>query len=314
MKIVFIVLDALRYDHYRRYMTNLNRFANEAEDHYYNLSGGPYTKISLNNMLCGKQILEDSNLIQDLNKRGYETTLIFSSPILYEYQNLFTNSIDIFKETSGTITQIMQKRFHNALPWKVLRKHIIGLGYRSAETTTEYALTHLRKAPDDSFTWVHFMDPHIPYLPPDITEPKAFEEANRVNEKIRKNKFYSEGLTPDERIFLRQLYRMEVEYLDKVLEPFLAFLEADLIIITADHGDLLGEYGRFSHPHLWVPELLHVPLIIKGDSSPKAFQKWYSHYNLRKRILRSIPNTQGDLHSIEAPSDFCEKHAKEGSS
>jgi arylsulfatase A-like enzyme len=38
--------------------------------------------------------------------------------------------------------------------------------------------------------------------------------------------------------------------------------ENTLYILTADHGELLGEHGQFSHPPRLYNELLHVPLIV----------------------------------------------------
>ena len=36
-----------------------------------------------------------------------------------------------------------------------------------------------------------------------------------------------------------------------------------LIIVTADHGELLGEHGKFGHGNYLHQEEIHVPLFIK---------------------------------------------------
>jgi len=45
--------------------------------------------------------------------------------------------------------------------------------------------------------------------------------------------------------------------------------ENSIIILTSDHGDATGEFGRQSHSHIIYPEVMHVPLIIH---LPKSMQ------------------------------------------
>jgi arylsulfatase A-like enzyme len=56
--------------------------------------------------------------------------------------------------------------------------------------------------------------------------------------------------------------------LDRCVGQFVAFLKAtkryddSIIMLTADHGDSLGEEGRWGHAHYIVPEVMRVPLIV----------------------------------------------------
>jgi len=71
------------------------------------------------------------------------------------------------------------------------------------------------------------------------------------------------------------------QYLDECLREILPCLDDYVVIITSDHGDLLGEYGKFSHPGLRVPELVHVPLLIRLPGyTPKKMPMLYTHYQL----------------------------------
>jgi arylsulfatase A-like enzyme len=60
----------------------------------------------------------------------------------------------------------------------------------------------------------------------------------------------------------------EVNWVDKCLGEFFAYLKQhgmydnSIIIVTSDHGDATGEFGRLSHSTLIWPEVMHVPLII----------------------------------------------------
>ncbi|MCK9431374.1 MAG: sulfatase-like hydrolase/transferase [Candidatus Omnitrophica bacterium] len=75
---------------------------------------------------------------------------------------------------------------------------------------------------------------------------------------------------PDHPNLLVESYDMAVRYTDeKLINPVLRKVKElklygkTIIIITADHGELLGEHGFYGHNHLLVDESLRVPLIIR---------------------------------------------------
>lgn len=60
----------------------------------------------------------------------------------------------------------------------------------------------------------------------------------------------------------------EVHWVDSCLGKFFAYLKQrnlydnSIIVVTSDHGDSTGEFGRFSHSAAIWPEVMHVPLIV----------------------------------------------------
>jgi len=60
----------------------------------------------------------------------------------------------------------------------------------------------------------------------------------------------------------------ELRRMDAAFGEFLRFLEQrglyedSIIILTADHGDSYGEFGRFGHSNFLFPEVIRIPLII----------------------------------------------------
>lgn len=60
----------------------------------------------------------------------------------------------------------------------------------------------------------------------------------------------------------------ELERLDAAFGEFIEFLKSrglydnSIVVITADHGDSIGEYGRFGHTGSPFPEIAKIPLII----------------------------------------------------
>jgi hypothetical protein len=67
----------------------------------------------------------------------------------------------------------------------------------------------------------------------------------------------------------------EVHQVDQCLGEFVSGLKSramydnSIIILTSDHGDATGEFGRQSHSHIIYPEVMRVPLIIH---LPKSMQ------------------------------------------
>jgi len=60
----------------------------------------------------------------------------------------------------------------------------------------------------------------------------------------------------------------EVHWVDSCLGQFFGYLkrrnmyENSIIVVTSDHGDATGEFGRVSHSATIWPEIMHVPLIV----------------------------------------------------
>ncbi|HSQ79239.1 MAG TPA: sulfatase-like hydrolase/transferase [Candidatus Bathyarchaeia archaeon] len=92
------------------------------------------------------------------------------------------------------------------------------------------------------FCWIHLWDPHAPYAPP---EPFLGR-------------------------FRQDPYAGEVAYVDAEIGVLLGELAAlhltdrTLVVLTADHGEALGEHGELTHSFFAYNSTLHVPLIIAG--------------------------------------------------
>ncbi|WP_456367064.1 sulfatase-like hydrolase/transferase [Thermococcus sp.] len=113
-----------------------------------------------------------------------------------------------------------------------------------------------REKPSNFFAFFNFLEVHEPYYPGD--------NAEGVRQSILTGEA-DEGYMRK----WRQLYPREVEYLSSKLEEFLNalkdldVLENSLVIITSDHGQLLGERGLLGHGYYLYDEVLRVPLFVK---------------------------------------------------
>lgn len=101
---------------------------------------------------------------------------------------------------------------------------------------------------------------------------------------------------------LRDWYRASVEYLDDELERFLEFYRRELredtfLVLTADHGEQLGEHGLWTHSYYLYDETLEVPLIIVGPDIPVGHR--------RKDLVSHVDlfDTLCDLCDLVPPDD-----------
>ena len=157
--------------------------------------------------------------------------------------------------------------------------------HRSASETVAAGLAWLDTLEQDkrSFLMLHFMEPHLNYVPPDdihgtfATAPRPEALAYPRNPDPF-SLLQQGGRTLDEAglAYLKALYDEEILATDRALGALFDGLKArgrldnTLLVITADHGEEFWEHGRFEHGHdLW-SELTRVPLVVHGPGLPKT--------------------------------------------
>lgn len=170
----------------------------------------------------------------------------------------------------------------------------------SAETIFNKARSWLDHDPEGPFfMFVHLMDVHAPYLPPDGYADKFGRRSNGPQSDIQLNrKANSLVLGKSEMFFdlveagefdrmdemnvtgddiseaelsrLIDLYDGSIAYADSQIESFMSDLSArgildnTLVIVTADHGEGFLDHGRLYHSgDLVYDELMRVPLVMR---------------------------------------------------
>lgn len=138
--------------------------------------------------------------------------------------------------------------------------------YRLAGPTLASAHLMLDVAPSaNQFLWVHLFDPHEPYG--DTGTATAVRRADVIKRVMRRRGDDDEQVNLSR---MKRLYREDVASLDEELTAFVENLMADdgfqtHLIVTADHGESLGEDGALGHGrHLTSPEI-HVPLLVFSE-------------------------------------------------
>ena len=132
------------------------------------------------------------------------------------------------------------------------------------------------------FLWVHLFDPHRPYTAP---EPYASRYRNHP-------------------------YDGEIAFDDAQVGRLVAWLQArglgnnTLTVLTADHGEGLGEHGDEEHGFFIYNSTLHVPLIMRlPNVSPRVVGAGVSLVDVMPTVLQALripvpPSVQG--HSLLA--------------
>jgi arylsulfatase A-like enzyme/predicted Zn-dependent protease len=147
----------------------------------------------------------------------------------------------------------------------------LGSVQRSGDETIAEALRWLdaRDQASPFFLWLHLYDPHDPYTPP---EPYASKYRGRP-------------------------YQGEVAYTDSLIGDFRKALEqrADfdrsLVILTADHGEGLGDHGEQFHGYFVYDTTIRVPLIIRFPGAAargEVINHAVSHVDLMPTVLEAV--------------------------
>ncbi|MHC4531045.1 MAG: sulfatase [Planctomycetota bacterium] len=125
---------------------------------------------------------------------------------------------------------------------------------RKGGQTTRFALDWLGRHKDERFfLFLHYFDPHFDYEPP---EPFASKFADNP-------------------------YAGEIAYTDYCIAPVieklkeLGLFDSSLVIITGDHGEMLGEHGELTHGYFIYESAIKVPLIFKlpGQNEAKEVEE-----------------------------------------
>lgn len=162
--------------------------------------------------------------------------------------------------------------------------------YAPAERVSRFVKRRLQQhtAP---LVWAHYMEPHLPHHPDtgiwdrdddyDSSELIEFASSSFSGETILPSFDMFDLADSEEEEILSSLYRAQTLYFDRQLARLLRWMrtqrwyEDSMIILLSDHGELLGEYGRFGHPWDVDPydELIHVPLAVKYPSFSNSGQR-----------------------------------------
>lgn len=341
--VVLVTVDSLRADHvgwhgYDRDTTpHLDSRVKEAHRFTNAFSHACSTRPSFPAILTSSHALmhggcefisKDRTLISEaFSDAGFSTAGFHSNLYLSEdfgYNRGWDKFFDS-KTNPSLLTKIrntVKSKLHNeSVTYELLQKIFdatergtgveLGSAYVRADEITDRAIDWAKDTSGPRFLWVHYMDVHHPYIPPERDQRRFRKEIieDRQAVKLRRKMLEEpEKITEQERQNLIDLYDAEISFVDREVNRLLEELtnvweEEPLHIITADHGEEFADHARFSHYATYFDEVLHVPFVVNDGSEG---EEWDSLIG-----LLDVSPTLCDLVGIDAPNIWCGRSIKE---
>jgi arylsulfatase A-like enzyme len=271
--VLIVTVDTLRPDHLSMYgyprdtSPNLAKWFADATQFENAYAAEANTTPSLMSMLTGlypqrhgvrllyQRVGSDVVTLPDrLRRAGYQTGAVVSNMVLTA-------------EASGLST-----RFDHYDDLVSDREPSREVFERNAKDTTDAAIAWLRDGVDSGrphLLWVHYIDPHGPYTPPDDLKTRYHHGNPQIVDMDRVPAYqHVEGVTDG--LAYVDRYDEEIAYVDREIGRLLAeyqaigFWDDAIAVFTADHGETMLEHEHYFHHgyHVWEP-IVRVPLAIR---------------------------------------------------
>lgn len=320
MNIVLITIDCLRADHLScfGYPRNTSPFLDTIAQKgiwYKNaFANGPNTRHSVPSFLTSTYPLlypSEANgktfhpgrktLAEHLKKKGYTTAGIHSNPYVSKYYG-YDRGFDYFNDF--LLGQVEEDKKQNKISKSIneLFKGVKAifmkkLPHETGEEINNEAFKWIEKQTDKPFfLWLHYMDVHMPYVPPNnileelhlptYSHYKKIWMGKKIDDvSMRKN------IKDEEIKDYINLYDGTIRYTDNIIKNLIKNIQKKyddtVFFITADHGEEFREHGNLSHLNKLYDELIHVPLFIYGKNIPaKKIEKPVSLLSLAPTITQ----------------------------
>ncbi len=227
---------------------------------------------------------ETVTLPQTLREAGYHTTCFSNNAWLSNFTGS-SNGFAEFNELWFSAQKTYRDKFQ--FLWSRLQGYLVGDADKNARMTNARIVKHLKaNRGKPYFLFSAYMEPHWPYTfhPRTSRQVLTREERNVLKGKLNNDVIswwclseYDQEVLAETRKKAELLYDIEMRYLDTQTHNLLKRLEAEgllentIVVITADHGELLGEQGVFGHQFNVLEPVRHVPLILwSPDLLPKG--------------------------------------------
>lgn len=157
-------------------------------------------------------------------------------------------------------------------------------GDKGASPTTEWIEGWLRYRSDERpfFLFANYIEPHIPYRPPEtyakpfLPTGTSYDEAIAIRQDPRAYDVGEYDISDHEFELLRGLYRGELAHIDEHVARVERALKRTgrwddtVFLVCSDHGENVGEHGLFGHQYNLFDTVIHVPLVIAGGAVGNA--------------------------------------------
>ena len=171
---------------------------------------------------AGYRLDDQSDTLAEFARRGGLATGAFVGAFPLDRQFGLGQGFDVYRDVGG----------------RMVAQGDFAFTERRAEEVVAEARAWIERQPGKWFAWVHVFDPHASYTPP----------------------------APFDAQYSSDPYAGEVAYVDHALGPLLDVARHSprptTIVVTADHGEGLGDHGEATHGTFAYESTLRVPLIL----------------------------------------------------
>jgi len=215
-------------------------------------------------------------LAQHLHAHGYETTFVSSNPLISSGTGLVDG------ESRVLLRQDFDPDYRRG--WARRVKTLAGLSDSGGRAANRAVRRLVRQSARPFFIFVNYMECHWKYSPPRRYERRfvrrRFSALDSARFRLRMHRRLSWESAPsgseEELQLLNDLYDASLACADDRVGELLEELnrsgksDETVVIVTADHGENLGDHGRTGHGMGLYQTLLHVPFIARVPGAQAA--------------------------------------------
>ncbi|WP_435098994.1 sulfatase [Halorubrum sp. N11] len=133
------------------------------------------------------------------------------------------------------------------------------------------------KGSEPYFLFINFLEPHLPYEPPEAYLDSSVAEFGRsavesVNQDAPAYNIRNIDMSSNDFEILESLYDAEINYVDDCIGDILDMIDQNgqrentFVAVLGDHGENIGDHGLMSHHYSTNHTLLHIPMILRYPS------------------------------------------------
>jgi uncharacterized sulfatase len=178
-------------------------------------------------------------------------------------------------------------------------------------------LADFQRDDDPFFFYLHYNEPHRPYYPPrkyletftedlSMSGKEAAEFALEVHYNLEEIVANGCELSDEEWAALKAMYDAEIAYTDEMVGRLFDHIRSldsreTVVVVTADHGELFGEYGLLSHSYVLHDAVTRVPLVVHGleDGLAVDADDTVQHLDVFRTLLNVAGGDPGDTIGVD---------------
>lgn len=248
---------------------------------------------------------------EDVSYREDAVNSLPVSEVMYHRLKQLAMKTSVTRRIGSTVLEFFRKAGYGTFQY----------AYQRAEVVTDNAISAIDQAVSEDgplFVWIHYMEPHSPYYPPDEILEKHYSggyskaEVNKIltnwyenREPLWTDDAGTYTLDSDEIDVLKSFYRAQIAYLDRELGRLFDWLRErnlytdSLTMFTSDHGEEFFDHGDFGHRQKLYNELIHIPFVINDGGERRSTGALVSHVDIGPTIcdwfgIEAAPSWRGE--------------------